>query len=250
MGTHPIFESDFDCLTVKIMKTLLEDDEIVRINVGGVKFTTLRSTLLRHGHSILARMINGKIPPRRDSEGNAFLDRDPQIFKFILEFLRSSKVVISDDLIQGILPQLLHEAEYFMIDPLVEELRHRQARLNKRDVLLVWNEGGVIKFNCTDEDVLAQLDYLKPPIVGLKKTRSIATIQYDCDFLVAINHFINNGFTRPDIMSSKINYFWSGTYIPDRPPFTFLREGAPEEPSQYITTSPDFLDSQIIKEQV
>merc|ERR1711934_107468 len=135
MGTHPIFESDFDCLTVKIMKTLLEDDEIVRINVGGVKFTTLRSTLLRYSHSILARMINGKIPPRRDSEGNAFLDRDPQIFKFILEFLRSSKVVISDDLIQGILPQLLHEAEYFMIDPLVEELRHRQARLNKKDAL-------------------------------------------------------------------------------------------------------------------
>ena len=60
------------------------------------------------------------------------------------------------------------------------------------------------RFNCTDEDVLAQLDYLKPPIVGLKKTRSIATIQYDCDFLVAINHFINNGFTRPDIMSSKV----------------------------------------------
>ena len=89
------------------MKTLLEDDEIVRINVGGVKFTTLRvsgsllhvchayfqSTLLRYSHSILARMINGKIPPRRDSEGNAFLDRDPQIFKFILEFLRSSKVL-------------------------------------------------------------------------------------------------------------------------------------------------------------
>ena len=61
------------------------------------------------------------------------------------------------------------------------------------------------RFNCTDEDVLAHLDYLKPPIVGLKKTRSIATIQYDCDFLVAINHFINNGFTRPDIMSSKVN---------------------------------------------
>ena len=60
------------------------------------------------------------------------------------------------------------------------------------------------RFNCTDEDVLAHLDYLKPPIVGLKKTRSIATIQYDCDFLVAINHFINNGFTRPDIMSSKV----------------------------------------------
>ncbi|CBY34672.1 unnamed protein product [Oikopleura dioica] len=86
------------------MKTLLEDDEIVRINVGGIKFTTLRSTLLRYSHSILARMINGKIPPRRDSEGNAFLDRDPQIFKFILEFLRSSKVVISDDLVRLLEP--------------------------------------------------------------------------------------------------------------------------------------------------
>jgi len=124
-----------------------------------------------------------------------------------------------------------------MIDPLLAELRALKVRLNKRDVLLVWNEGCVIKFNCTDEDVLAHLDYLKPPIVGLKKTRSIATIQYDCDFLVAINHFINNGFTRPDIMSSKINYFWSGTYIPDRPPFTFVREGAPEEPSAYILPS-------------
>lgn len=216
---------------------LKNDDEIVKINVGGKCSTTFRSTLLRFSHSILARMITGQIPLRRDQDGNFFLDRDPNIFKYILDFLRSSKVVLSDEQMSGILPQLMQEAEYFMIDPLIDELRHRQARMNKRDVLLVWNEGGVIKFNCTDEDVLAQLDYLKPPIVGLKKTRSIATIQYDCDFLVAINHFINNGFTRPDIMSSKINYFWSGTYIPDRPPFTFLREGAPEEPSQYITSS-------------
>lgn len=182
-------------------------------------------------------MITGQIPLRKDKDGNLFLDRDPTIFRYILDFLRSSKVVLSDEQMVCILPQLMQEAEYFMIDPLIDELRFRQARMNKRDVLLVWNEGGVIKFNCTDEDVLAQLDYLKPPIVGLKKTRSIATIQYDCDFLVAINHFINNGFTRPDIMSSKINYFWSGTYIPDRPPFTFLREGAPEEASQYITSS-------------
>lgn len=226
------------------MSKIGQDDEIVKINVGGTCSTTFRSTLLRFSHSILARMIMGQIPLRRDKEGNLFLDRDPSIFKYILEFLRSSKVVLSDEQISSVLPQLMQEAEYFMIDPLLDELRCRQHRLNKRDVLLVWNEGGVIKFNCTDEDVLAQLDYLKPPIVGLKKTRSIATIQYDCDFLVAINHFINNGFTRPDIMSSKINYFWSGTYIPDRPPFTFLREGAPEEPSAYITSAHPEFDSQ------
>jgi len=213
------------------------DDEIITINVGGRHFTTFKSTLLRFSHSILARMISGSIPMRKDREGRIFLDRDPNIFGFVLEYLRSSKLTLSEDQMNQYLVQLIQEAEYLMIDPLLDELRSIKARLNKRDVLLVWNEGGVIKFNCTDEDVLAHLDYLKPPIVGLKKTRSIATIQYDCDFLVAINHFINNGFTRPDIMSSKINYFWSGTYIPDRPPFTFVREGAPEEVSAYMTAS-------------
>jgi len=43
------------------------------------------------------------------------------------------------------LVQLIQEAEYLMIDPLLDELRSIKARLNKRDVLLVWNEGGVIK---------------------------------------------------------------------------------------------------------
>jgi len=181
---------------------------------------------------------------RRDRDSKIFLDRDPNLFDFILQYLRSSKVDLTDDQVSQYLAQLIQEAEYFMIDPLLDQLRAIKNNLNKKDVLLVWNEGGVIKFNCTDEDVLAHLDYLKPPIVGLKKTRSIATIQYDCDFLVAINHFINNGFTRPDIMSSKINYFWSGTYIPDRPPFTFVREGAPDEPSQYITSSCEPIKSQ------
>ena len=37
-------------------------------------------------------MITGQIPLRRDHEGNFFLDRDPAIFKYILDFLRSSKV--------------------------------------------------------------------------------------------------------------------------------------------------------------
>ena len=53
--------------------------------------------------------------------------------------------MLSDEQMSGILPQLMQEAEYFMIDPLIDELRYRQARMNKRDVLLVWNEGGVIK---------------------------------------------------------------------------------------------------------
>ena len=88
------------------------DDEIITINVGGRHFTTFKvlkffiqkfllqssqifffqSTLLRFSHSILARMISGSIPMRKDREGRIFLDRDPNIFSFVLEYLRSSKV--------------------------------------------------------------------------------------------------------------------------------------------------------------
>ena len=39
-------------------------------------------------------MIKGQIPLRKDKDGNLFLDRDPNIFKYILEFLRSSKVIL------------------------------------------------------------------------------------------------------------------------------------------------------------
>lgn len=52
----------------------------------------IQSTLLRFSHSILARMITGQIPLRKDKDGNLFLDRDPTIFRYILDFLRSSKV--------------------------------------------------------------------------------------------------------------------------------------------------------------
>ena len=81
----------------------------------------------------------------KDQEGRIFLDRDPMLFAFVLEFLRTSKVGLSDDQIGQYLEQLIQEAEYLMIDPLLAELRALKVRLNKRDVLLVWNEGGVIK---------------------------------------------------------------------------------------------------------
>ena len=56
------------------------------------------------------------------------------------------QLVLNDETMGTILPQLMMEAEYFMIDPLIDQLRFRQERMNKRDVLLVWNEGGVIKY--------------------------------------------------------------------------------------------------------
>lgn len=64
-----------------------EDSAVVRINVGGTVFSTLRSTLVAFPSSLLAAMV-GANNVARDSEGNIFVDRDPRTFEAILAFLR------------------------------------------------------------------------------------------------------------------------------------------------------------------
>ena len=68
-------------------------DEIIRLNVGGVLFTTLRSTLCSVPGSMLEAMFSGRFgsPAMRDSSGAYFLDRDPEYFGFVLSYLRDPR---------------------------------------------------------------------------------------------------------------------------------------------------------------
>ena len=52
----------------------------IRINVGGSLFSTLRSTLTKEPDSMLARMIDTKVPTETDSDGNIFIVVKPSIF--------------------------------------------------------------------------------------------------------------------------------------------------------------------------
>src|SRR5690242_7992587 len=61
---------------------------LVEVNVGGTIFTTFVSTLTKHPSSMLAAMFSGRHPLVRDKEGRPFLDRNPELFKLILEYLR------------------------------------------------------------------------------------------------------------------------------------------------------------------
>ena len=64
-------------------------DHIV-LNVGGVRFETLRSTLCKYNDSMLAAMFSGRHakPLPMDQDGIYFLDRDPVLFRIVLLFLR------------------------------------------------------------------------------------------------------------------------------------------------------------------
>ena len=43
---------------------------------------------------MLARMIDTKVPTETDSDGNIFIDRNGDVFKIILDFLRTGNLRI------------------------------------------------------------------------------------------------------------------------------------------------------------
>lgn len=95
-----------------------QGDEIVRLNVGGQLFTTLRSTLCSVPGSMLEAMFSGRfgIPAMRDDSGAYFLDRDPIYFEFILSYLRDPRNRPSAKSNQSRLG-ILREFEYFGLLP-------------------------------------------------------------------------------------------------------------------------------------
>jgi len=63
--------------------------EKVKLDVGGVRYTTTRTTLCRVAGSYLALMFSGAFELETDaSDGTVFIDRDGILFRHILNFLR------------------------------------------------------------------------------------------------------------------------------------------------------------------
>lgn len=84
--------------------------EIVRLNVGGHLYTTMKSTLKRYQSLALQWILDYS---DRDSEGNIVVDRDGRMFEYILRFLRTDKLCLPDDFSD--FDSLTTEVDYFDI---------------------------------------------------------------------------------------------------------------------------------------
>ena len=49
--------------------------DIVKLNIGGVKYETTAQTLTRHGDNYFASLLSKRIPPTLDEQGYYFIDR-------------------------------------------------------------------------------------------------------------------------------------------------------------------------------
>ncbi|CAG8765492.1 10232_t:CDS:1, partial [Racocetra persica] len=95
---------------------------IVTLNVGGVLYTTTKDTLLKH-KSFFSGLFSNNFSISLDSNGNSFIDRNGELFKYVLEFLRNNalpKRTISN---KALLEELLQEAEFYCIEDLIAEIK-------------------------------------------------------------------------------------------------------------------------------
>ncbi|XP_072016983.1 BTB/POZ domain-containing protein KCTD6-like [Amphiura filiformis] len=100
-------------------------DEIVTLNVGGHVYTSSLSTLTKDRESMLGAMFSGEMSSRKDNQGNYVIDRDGKLFRYVLNFLRSSKLLLPDDFKE--LDMLGEEAEFYQIKGMVDAVKLLQV---------------------------------------------------------------------------------------------------------------------------
>jgi hypothetical protein len=108
---------NFICNYVSIMSQ--KENNIIKLNVGGIKYETTLNTLTSDTNSMLANMFSGRHPMKPDNEGYHFIDRDGKVFDYIIKYLRDKKVNL-DNIDISIVENIKDEAVYFNITGLVD----------------------------------------------------------------------------------------------------------------------------------
>jgi len=95
--------------------------ETVKLNVGGVPYETTQNTLTRYQGSMLKSMFSGRHTSKLDENGRYFIDRDGDLFKYILKFLRDGNINL-DDVSNDTKKNLMDEAKFYCLDELINIL--------------------------------------------------------------------------------------------------------------------------------
>ena len=72
--------------------------QVITLNISGMKYTTLKSTLLRTESSFFQRMFSVKADNGNcvlDKDGNYFIDRNGRLFEVILRYLQTNELKLN-----------------------------------------------------------------------------------------------------------------------------------------------------------
>jgi hypothetical protein len=84
----------------------------IKFNVGGREFTTTMATVTHKGDNFISRMVinhlKGSMKAELDERGSFFIDRDGDLFAFVLDFFRTG-------VIRGPIADVQRELDYFSV---------------------------------------------------------------------------------------------------------------------------------------
>ncbi|XP_061834397.1 uncharacterized protein [Nerophis lumbriciformis] len=131
-ASHPKKQDDdssrtpLDSPGVPSAAQLSKSNAAVHMDVGGHMYTSSLATLGRYPESRIGRLFDGSEPVVLDRlRRRYFIDRDGAMFRHVLNFLRTSKLLLPDDFKEYSL--LYEEASFFQLAPLQAELRRWRA---------------------------------------------------------------------------------------------------------------------------
>ncbi len=94
----------------------------IRLNIGGTTFTTTITTLLSKPGSYLSEMFSGRWEVKKSNDGTVFIDRDPFVFRHILNYLRGDVVPLAH-LTPLELHSLLADAKFYKLEELENQIQ-------------------------------------------------------------------------------------------------------------------------------
>uniref|UniRef100_A0A2C9LG62 BTB domain-containing protein n=1 Tax=Biomphalaria glabrata TaxID=6526 RepID=A0A2C9LG62_BIOGL len=112
-------------------------DKVMKLNVGGTFYTTTKPTLLAVPGSVLYQIASGAVYCPRDDRGNLVIDRDGHCFRFVLNYLRTFKLIVPMGYRD--LDILREEAAYYGLDKLVIAIESSIEMKKKRARCRRWN---------------------------------------------------------------------------------------------------------------
>lgn len=74
-------------------------NEIVNLNIGGTTVSASKKILTKFQGSLLSDMFSEDISIlNKDENGKIFIDRNPKIFNYVLDYIRSDRKFSPEDL--------------------------------------------------------------------------------------------------------------------------------------------------------
>lgn len=110
----------YDSIEQKVKSQPTKNDRI-KLNVGGKIFCVSKKILIKEEGTYFLFVLSHPEQFLCDDDGAYFIDRNPKIFPYILDYLRDGEITEMEEINNVLVRKILKEAQFFKITGLIEK---------------------------------------------------------------------------------------------------------------------------------